>query len=97
MYLARIDGNVTSTVRHETLNGFRLLIAQRLEGDGSDSGEPQVIADMIGARIGSIVLVTTDNESVRKASANTNPMRLAVMGIVDSVYPEPGSAPEKAA
>jgi ethanolamine utilization protein EutN len=97
MYLARIDGNLTSTVKHETLNGFRLLIAQRLEGDGSDSGEPQVIADMIGARIGSIVLVTTDNESVRKASANTNPMRLAVMGIVDSVYPELGSAPEKAA
>jgi len=92
MYLARIDGTVTSTVKHETLQGFRFLIAQRLEGDGSDSGEPQVIADMIGARIGSIVLVTTDNESVRKASANTNPMRLAVMGIVDSVYPELGSA-----
>jgi ethanolamine utilization protein EutN len=90
MYLARIDGTLTSTVKHETLHGFRFLIAQRLEGDGSDSGEPQVIADMIGARIGSIVLVTTDNESVRKASANTNPMRLAVMGIVDSVYPEPG-------
>ncbi|HEU5020420.1 MAG TPA: EutN/CcmL family microcompartment protein [Bryobacteraceae bacterium] len=97
MYLARIDGTLTSTVKHETLEGFRLLIAQRLEGDGSDSGEPQVIADMVGARIGSIVLVTTDNESVRKASANTNPMRLAVMGIVDSVYPELGSAPEKAA
>jgi ethanolamine utilization protein EutN len=97
MYLARIDGTLTSTVKHETLEGFRLLVAQRLEGDGSDSGEPQVIADMVGARIGSIVLVTTDNESVRKASANTNPMRLAVMGIVDSVYPELGSAPEKAA
>jgi ethanolamine utilization protein EutN len=87
MYLARIDGTLTSTVRHETLAGFRLLIAQRLEGDGRDSGEPQVIADMIGARLGSIVLVTTDNESVRKASTNKNPMRLAVMGIVDSVYP----------
>jgi ethanolamine utilization protein EutN len=92
MYLARIDGTVTSTVKHPTLEGFRFLIAQRLEGDGSDSGEPQVIADMIGARIGSMVLVTTDNESVRKASANTNPMRLAVMGIVDSVYPELGPA-----
>lgn len=97
MYLARIDGMLTSTVKYETLEGFRLLIAQRLEGDGRESGEPQVIADMVGARIGSIVLVTTDNESVRKASANTNPMRLAVMGIVDSVYPELGSAPEKAA
>ena len=86
MYLARIDGTLTSTIKHETLAGMRLLISQRLEGDGSDSGEPQMLVDMIGANVGSIVLVTTDNESVRKASKNTNPVRLAVMGIVDSVY-----------
>ena len=90
MYLARIDGTLTATVKHETLNGLRLLIAQRLEGDGTDSGEPQVLVDMIGARVGSVVLVTTDNAAVRLASANTNPVRLAVMGIVDSVYPELG-------
>ncbi len=86
MYLARIDGTLTATIKHETLNGFRLLISQRLEGDGSDSGEPQILVDTIGANVGSIVLVTTDNEAVRKASKNTNPVRLAVMGIVDSVY-----------
>ena len=92
MYLARIDGTLTSTVKHETLGGLRFLIAQRLEGDGSDSGEPQVLVDMIGASVGSIVMVTTDNEAVRKASAKTTPVRLVVMGIVDSVYPEPGVA-----
>ncbi len=92
MYLARIDGTVTSTIKHETLGSFRFLIAQRLEGDGSDSGEPQIVVDTIGARVGSRVLVTTDNEVVRKASSNTTPVRLAVMGIVDSVYPEPGAA-----
>ena len=86
MYLARIDGTLTSTTKHSTLDGFRFLIAQRLEGDGSDSGEPQVLIDMIGASVGSIVLVTTDNEAVRKASKNTTPVRLVVMGIVDSVY-----------
>jgi microcompartment protein CcmK/EutM len=86
MYLARIDGTLTATIKHETLGGFRFLIARRLEGDGSDSGEPQVLVDMIGASVGSIVLVTTDNEAVRKASKNTTPVRLAVMGIVDSVY-----------
>ena len=86
MYLARIDGTLTATIMHETLGSFRFLIAQRLEGDGSDSGEPQVLVDMMGARVGNIVLVTTDNAAVRKASKNTNPVRLAVMGIVDSVY-----------
>jgi ethanolamine utilization protein EutN len=92
MYLARIDGTLTSTIKHETLGGFRFLIAQRLEGDGSDSGEPQVLIDMLGAGIGSIVMVTTDNEAVRKASKNTTPVRLAVAGIVDSVYPQPGAS-----
>jgi ethanolamine utilization protein EutN len=86
MYLARIDGTLTSTIKHETLHGFRFLIAQRLEGDGSDSGEPQVLVDPIGASVGSIVMVTTDNDAVRKASAKTTPVRLVVMGIVDSVY-----------
>jgi len=86
MYLARIDGTLTSTIKHDTLGGFRFLIAQRLEGDGSDSGEPQVLVDMIGATVGSIVMVTTDNDAVRKASKKTTPVRLVVMGIVDSVY-----------
>jgi len=36
--------------------------------------------------VGSIVMVTTDNDAVRKASAKTTPVRLVVMGIVDSVY-----------
>ena len=86
MYLARIDGTLTSTIKHETLGGLRFLIAQRLEGDGTDSGEPQVLVDMIGATVGSIVMVTTDNEAVRKVSKKTTPVRLVVMGIVDSVY-----------
>ncbi len=92
MYLARIDGTLTSTIKHEALNGLRFLIAQRIEGDGSESGEPQVLVDMLGARVGSLVLVTTDNEAIRKATKNTTPVRLAVMGIVDSVYPELGIA-----
>ena len=86
MYLARIDGTLTATVKHPTLAGFRFLIAQRLEGDGSDSCEPQILVDMIGASVGTIVLVTTDNVEVRRASANTNPIRIATAGIVDSVY-----------
>ena len=40
MFLARIDGTVTATAKHETLQGCRFLIAQRLETDGSASGDP---------------------------------------------------------
>ena len=88
MFLARIDGTVTSTVKHETLAGLRLLIGQRLEADGSPSGDPLVLVDTIGARQGSTVLVTTDNEPLRKAVGNTTPARLLVAGIVDQIYKE---------
>ena len=90
MFLARIDGTVTSTVKHETLAGLRLLIGQRLEADGSASGDPLVLVDTMGARQGSTVMVTTENEPLRKAVGNTTPVRLLVAGIVDEVYRAPG-------
>ena len=88
MFLARIDGTVTSTVKHETLAGLRLLIGQRLEADGSPSGYPLVLVDTMGARHGSTVLVTTENEPLRKAVGNATPARLLVAGIVDQIYKE---------
>ncbi len=85
MFLARIDGTITSTVKHSTLQGARLLIGQRLEQDGSPSGEPLILIDEIGARRGGIVLVSTDGDIQRKARGDTTPARLTVVGIVDRV------------
>ena len=57
MYLARIDGTLTSTHKHPTLAGTRLLVARRLEADGVAVGEPVVVIDRLGARPGSTVSV----------------------------------------
>ena len=86
MYLARIDGTLTATIRHESLECCRWLIGQRLDADGEASGEPLVILDRIGARRGNMVVVSTDGEIARKWLGNTTPARLAVVGIVDEVY-----------
>lgn len=83
MFLARIDGTVTSTIKHPTLAGWRLLIGQRLEPGGQQSGDPLILVDTVGAGLGSTVLVSTDNEPLRKQSGNTAPARLLVVGIVD--------------
>jgi ethanolamine utilization protein EutN len=85
MYLARIDGTLTSTRKHETLAGCRLLVAQRLEPDGRTSGEPVVVIDRLGARRGTLVLVSTDGDALRRTQGNTVPARLSVVGIVDEV------------
>ena len=86
MYIARIDGTLTSTVKHPSLTGVRLLIGQRVGAAGQDVGEPQVLVDPIGARLGTLVLVTTDGEHARMLLGDRRaPARLVVLGIVDQV------------
>jgi ethanolamine utilization protein EutN len=88
MYLARVDGTLTATVKHPTLEGCRFLLAQRLERDGRASGEPLVVLDRLGARRGTTVLVSTDGDAVRRLQGDTVPARLSVVGIVDEVCVE---------
>jgi ethanolamine utilization protein EutN len=85
MYLARIAGAVVAAAKHETLNGCRFLVAQRLEADGSAQPEPIVVIDWMGAANGSTVMVSTDGDIARAKFGNTTPARLVVVGIVDHV------------
>jgi microcompartment protein CcmK/EutM len=83
MFLARIDGYLTATAKHETLAGCRLLIGQRLEADGTAGGEPLVILDWLGAARHSIVLVSIDGDIPKRKLGNATPARLSVIGILD--------------
>ncbi len=86
MFLARIDGTVTSTVKHEALAGMRLLIAQRLEADGREVGEPMVVGDPIGVRHGALVMLTSDGAyACRLCHSKRTPLRFIVLGIIDAV------------
>jgi len=86
MYLARIDGTLTAAAKHPTLEGVRFLVGQRLEANGSTSGEPLVVIDRLGARRGSTVIVSTDGDIARRWLGNNTPARLVVVGIVDQVH-----------
>lgn len=88
MFLARIDGTITSTIKHPTLVDARLLIAQRLESNGEGVGEPMVVIDPIGAKHGATVLVSSDGDIVRQMRGNNVPGRMVVVGIVDHVNVE---------
>jgi ethanolamine utilization protein EutN len=90
MYLARIEGTLTSTRRHETLEGCQLLIGRRLDAEGRVADEPIVLLDRLRARRGSTVMVSTDGAAVRRRLGNTAPARLQVVGIVDRVTLGPG-------
>ena len=90
VYIARIEGTLTSTVKHPSLAGARLLIGQRIGTAGEAVGEPQVLVDPIGARRGNRVLVTTDGDHARMLLHDQRtPARLVVLGIVDETFVAP--------
>ena len=84
MQLAVIQGRVTSTVKHPSLAGTRMLICQLLGIDGKPSGDPVIAVDKLGAGAGDRVILTSDGLGLRELLKNNNsPVRWWTLGIVD--------------
>ena len=84
MQLGEVIGRATSTVKHPTMNGWRLLLAQPLLRDGKADGAPQLVLDHLGAGRGDTVILSSDGKSARElVGTDQTPVRWTVMGIVD--------------
>ena len=84
MQLGVVVGHATSTVKHPSLNGQRLLVVQMLTPDEQPDGEPVLVIDHLGAGAGGKVIATTDAVQVREmVRARNSPIRWSVMGLVD--------------
>ena len=80
MRIATIKGHVTSTVKHKSLEGWRLLIAMPESPDLA----PQIVLDSLGAGIGQKVMISSDGSEARKMVGDPlSPARWTVMGIID--------------
>ena len=80
MRLATIKGHATSTVKHKSLEGWRLLIAIPESPDLA----PQIVLDSLGAGIGQKVMISSDGSEARKMVGDQrSPARWSVMGIID--------------
>ena len=86
MQLGLVVGTATSTVKHATLRGQKLLIVQPLMADGQKpDGDPQIAIDAVGAGTGERVLITSDGKYVRELVKQENtPIRWSVIGIADA-------------
>ena len=83
MQLGRVLGTATTTVKHPTFQGERLLVVQ-LEGvDGRPDGEPVLVFDRLGAGRGDAVLVTSDGKILQEQVGGNTPGRWSVMGLPD--------------
>lgn len=84
MQLALVKGRATSTLKHESLAGRKLLICQMLGADGRPSGDPVLAVDNLGAGAGDRVILTSDGLGLRELLGYGNsPARWWTLGIAD--------------
>jgi ethanolamine utilization protein EutN len=84
--LARVVGNVTSTINSPALDDRTLLLCDLLEPSGQPAGGYLIAVDAVGAGAGEMVLLLDEGNSARQVLAAPGaPIRTVVVGIVDAV------------
>lgn len=81
MILGKVVGTVVSTRKLKSLVGYKLLMIQPVYGDDK---QILVAGDMVGAGVGELVLVTTD-DTTQYAVDRETPIDAVIVGIVDNM------------
>jgi len=79
-----VIGHATSTVKHPSLTGWRLVIVQPVGPTGQPDGDPNVAVDSLGAAPGQRVLINSDGKGSRELIGDPkSPARYFVIALVD--------------
>jgi ethanolamine utilization protein EutN len=88
MQPARVIGRATSTVKHPSMRGWRLILTQPLGAQGQADGAPQLVIDHLGARLGDYVVISSDGKSARElVGTDITCVRWTIQGILDQPVP----------
>jgi microcompartment protein CcmK/EutM len=91
MKLAKVVGNVTSTINTRDFEDRTLLLVDLVGPDGAATGGYQIAVDNIGAGAGETVLLLDEGNGARQVLAAPGaPIRTVVIGIVDEVTQSDG-------
>lgn len=86
MKLAKVIGNIQSTVKHHVYNGSKIMVVQPLDEDLRPDGETFLAVDFAQAGPGDVVLVAVEGNAARQLFMNDQaPVHSVIEGIVDHV------------
>lgn len=85
MQLATVVGTATSTIKHASMKGRKLLVVQPRLADGkTPDGDPVLAVDGVGAGLGETVMITSDGKFARELlAAEATPVRWTIIGTKD--------------
>lgn len=88
MLIARVVGDVVSTIKDDKLGGRKLLIVREVSVENELVGKPIVAVDTVDAGLGDVILVAQGSSARQTSSTKDTPTDAVIMAIVDSVEME---------
>jgi ethanolamine utilization protein EutN len=84
MQLGRVIGHATATIKHPSMNGWRLVVVQMLNAARRPEADPVLAVDKYGSDLGSVVVLNSDGKAAREMIGDDkSPVRWFVIGISD--------------
>ena len=85
MKIAKVVGNLISTIKDKSFKSYKLLIVEYLNPDGTPDGKRQIAFDVAHAGVGDIVLVNIDGGAANMFTGDKELIAdLTVCGVLDS-------------
>jgi microcompartment protein CcmK/EutM len=92
MILARVVGQVVSTMKRPQFEGAKLLLVQPETPTGERRGHALLAIDSVGAGVSERVIVVLEGRAAGEAlGRKLSPVDAAIVAIVDQIDVEPGS------
>ena len=89
MLLARVVGDVVSTVRNRFYKGHKLLMLENINLQGETVGNTYIGIDKVDAGPGDLVLVNREGSGARQLLNNDHiPIQSVIVGVVDGMHVE---------
>lgn len=87
MFIARVVGEVVSTIKHASLVGRKSLLVEPLDPKTMRTTGPSVIAlDFVSAGVGEVVLIVDEGNAAALVTGLADPpIRTMILGVVDAV------------
>ncbi len=88
MIIVKVLGPVVSTIKVESLRGFKLLLVQRLDVKLDGDAQALVAIDMIGAGPGDIALFVSGSSARQTHETMNKPVDGLLIGIIEQIEHE---------
>jgi len=85
MLVGKVTGNIVATQKTDTLDGFKLLLIEETDINGTGKGKFIVAVDTVGAGHDELVLYATGSSARLTPQTQNKPVDAVICGIVDSI------------